>query len=83
MRFATTLLVLMPLLVCSACGTTSAPPVSARPDVPTVCMLPFPRVSEEVFLTMSETEQEDVLTRQGVWLNDCLAPGSDTPPSLD
>lgn len=83
MRFGMTCAVLMLLLACNACGTTSVAPVSARPDIPTICMTGFPHMSEEAFLAMSESEQEDLLLRQGAYLNACLSPGQQPPPSLD
>lgn len=82
MRFGTTCAALMLLSALSACGKTNVVPVVARPDVPTICDVGFPHMSEEAFLAMSESEQEDLLIRQGTWLNDCLSPGQTPPPSL-
>lgn len=75
-----TWIVLLLLNACSGLGTIPLNGISATE--PTICLLPYPSVDESVFLSMSEEDQKRVLVNQGLWLNHCLDPGDDTPPSL-
>lgn len=82
MQFAMMSIGLALMSALAGCERTNAVPVVTEPDAVQLCDLPFPSVGEAAFLAMSESDQEDLLLYQGSWLNECLEPGSDTPPSL-